>query len=73
MSCCGSHIPTTPLTERHRFRLRYAGEQPIVVKGPSTGSEYQFSGLDRVQLVDPRDAIRLLQSGPFEMDGIVEV
>jgi hypothetical protein len=73
MSCCGSHTPTASLTKRHRFKIRYGGGRAIVVKGPLTGTEYRFSGIDRVQLVDPRDAVRMLHQGPFEMDSVVEV
>jgi hypothetical protein len=73
VSCCGPSLQTAPLTERHRFRVRYSGGRPIVVKGSHTGTAYRFSGLDRLQLVDPRDAIAMLRAGSFELNGVVEV
>jgi hypothetical protein len=72
MSCCGQER-TAPLTERHRMRLRYGGGRPIVIKGPVTGSSYQFSGIDRVQLVDPRDAVAITRNRLFRVEGVVEV
>jgi hypothetical protein len=73
MSCCGSYSPIVTLTERHRFRIHYYGGLPIVVRGPVTGAEYRFSGKQRVQFVDPRDAVRILRKGMFRMAGLTEV
>lgn len=61
------------MTERHRMRVRYSGGRPVVVKGPVTGLEYRFSGIDRVQLVDPRDAITIVRSPLFRVEGVVEI
>lgn len=72
MSCCGE-AATTPLNERHRMRVRYVGGRPIEVKGPATGQAYFFSGLDRLQLVDPRDAIVIARDRSFRIEGIVEL
>lgn len=72
MSCCGQ-TPTAPLSERHRMRVRYGGGRPIVVKGPVTGTDYRFSGTDRLQLVDPRDAVALSRTSMFRIEGVVEL
>jgi hypothetical protein len=72
MSCCGQ-TPTAPLSERHRMRVRYGGGRPIVVKGPVTGTDYHFSGTDRLQLVDPRDAVALSRTAMFRIEGVAEL
>jgi hypothetical protein len=55
------------------MRVRYSGGRPVLVKGPVTGQSYQFSGMDRVQLVDPRDAVAILRDPQFRMEAIVEL
>ena len=72
MSCCRQN-QTAPMTERHRFRVRYGGARPVQVTGPVTGVSYRFSGVDRVQLVDPRDAVALVRNSIFSVDGVVEL
>jgi hypothetical protein len=72
MSCC-RESRTTPMTERHRMHVRYGGGRPIVVKGPVTGLSYHFSGIDRLQLVDPRDAVAIVRNPLFQVEGVVEV
>lgn len=72
MSCCGE-TATAPLNERHRMRVRYLGGRLVAVKGPVTGQAYEFSGLDRVKLVDPRDAIVMVRDRTFRIEGIVEL
>ena len=72
MRCCGQNR-TAPMNERHRMRVRYDGGRPVVVKGPVTGLSYSFSGTDRVQLVDPRDAVAIVQNHLFRVESIVEI
>ena len=72
MGCCGENR-TAPMTERHRMRVRYGGGRPVVVKGPVTGDSYRFSGIDRLQLVDPRDAVAIVKNRFFRVEGVVEV
>ena len=72
MGCCGK-TGTARLTERHRMRVRYGGGRPIVVKGPVTGADYRFSGVDRVQLVDPRDAVSIVRDRLFRVEGVEEI
>jgi hypothetical protein len=38
-----------------------------------TGAEYKFSGTDREQLVDPRDAVAIAKNSVFRAVGVVEV
>jgi hypothetical protein len=45
--------------------LRYTETSPILVRGPASGRQYQFSGSKPVQTVDPRDAAALLRTGFF--------
>jgi hypothetical protein len=55
------------------MRVSYRGGRPVEVKGPVTGTAYYFSGKERRQLVDPRDAVALLRNRLFRMEGIAEV
>jgi hypothetical protein len=71
VSCCPGGAPT--FSERHRLRVRYQGGRSLVVKGPVTKAEYRFSGMDRVQLIDPRDAIGIIRSSLFRIEGVVEL
>lgn len=72
MACCGQ-TRTAALNERHRMRVRYNGGRPVIVKGPVTGTSYQFSGIDRLQLVEPRDAVAIVRNPLFRIEGIIEV
>jgi hypothetical protein len=72
MNCC-NQTPTAPMTKRHRMRVRYGGGRAIVITGPVTGTSYYFSGLDRVQLVDPRDAVLITRTAVFRIEGVVEL
>jgi hypothetical protein len=72
MGCC-RQSRTAQITERHRMRVRYGGGRPVVVQGPVTGLSYHFSGIDRLQLVDPRDAVAILRNPLFRAEGLVEI
>ena len=72
MTCCGE-TRIAPLTDRHRLRVRYLGGRPIDVQGPVTGTSYRFSGSDRLQLVDPRDAVSIARNRAFRIEGVVEL
>ena len=69
MSCCPQ--PLGALTERHRMKVRYGGGRPVLIKGPATGNDYRFSGVERLQLIDPRDAIAMVRNPLFRIEGIV--
>jgi len=45
--------------------LRYTETSPILVRGPVSGRQYQFSGSKPVQAVDARDVVALLGTGFF--------
>jgi hypothetical protein len=47
--------------------LLYIGSQPTVIRGPVTGKVYHFTHLERVQSVDPRDAVDLLADWQFRL------
>ena len=71
MGCCPGS--TAPLSERHRLKVHYTGGRALIVKGPATGKEYRFSGSDRFQFVDPRDAVAIVRNSLFRIDGVVEL
>ena len=71
-SCCGQ-TAIGPLTDRHRVRLRYRGGRPVAITGPVTRQQYRFSGKEREQLVDPRDAATIASSGAFDVIGLEEL
>jgi hypothetical protein len=60
------------LTLKHRMRVSYRGGRPVVIKGPVTGIDYRFSGIEQTQLVDPRDGVVLVRNQLFRIEGIVE-
>lgn len=59
--------------KRHRARMRYGGGPAITVRGAVTGTAYSFSGVSRVQLVDPRDAVAMSRNAMFRFEGLLEV
>lgn len=76
MGCCGEKTPGR-LTIRQEeiegglmLRLEYAGGRTVKIKGPATGATYVFSGLQRVQAVDPRDAAAILRDRHFRLKGV---
>jgi hypothetical protein len=42
------------------INLHYIGSQPTCFLGPVTGNVYEFSPVQPIQSVDPRDAVDLL-------------
>ena len=54
-----------PLPAYSSVALRYTETSPILVKGPASGRQYQFSALNPVQSVDARDVAALLRTGFF--------
>ena len=49
------------------LNLYYKGQPQVNVRGPITGSAYEFSSMQPVQPVDPRDARFLLASPLFKL------
>jgi hypothetical protein len=54
-----------PLPAYASVALRYTETSAILVKGPVTGRQYQFSGSSPVQAVDARDVAALLRTRFF--------
>jgi hypothetical protein len=55
------------------MRVRYGGGRPVMVRGPVTGAGYRFSAAERVQLVDPRDAVAIVRNSLFRVESAVEL
>lgn len=55
------------------MKVRYNGGRPIAITGPVTGTGYRFSGIARLQIVDPRDAVAIVRNPLFRLEGIVEM
>jgi hypothetical protein len=60
--------PAQPSPRYSSVALRYTETSPILVKGPATGRQYQFSGPNPVQAVDARDAAALLRTRFFSSE-----
>jgi len=58
-----THWPTA--SAHWLVSVRYLERSPILVRGPATGQQYQFSGTQAVQSVDARDAEALLKTRFF--------
>lgn len=77
MSCCGQGggrltINQADIDRGVRVRVEYSGGRTVNVAGAATGSTYVFSGLQRLQEVDPRDAAALLRDRRFRLKGVVK-
>lgn len=73
MSCCGQRgISARPRVPAESWpaavrasRVEYTGETAILLRGPATGRQYQFSPQRRVSDVEEADARVLIQTGYF--------
>lgn len=76
MSCCpeagGGVIRRKGIDRRLGFEVEYAGGRTVTVVGAVTGRRYTFSGLNRLQQVDPRDAAALLRERVFRLKRVIE-
>ena len=76
MSCCGQAgrglIRQEDLERGLAFEIEYAGGRTVTVVGAVTGRRYTFSGLDRLQRVDPRDAGALLRQRVFRLKRVIQ-
>lgn len=76
MACCGESsqarltITQKEIDEGLRLRIEYSGGGKATVHGPVTGRLYAFSGLERVQDVDPRDVPGILRERSFRVKGV---
>jgi hypothetical protein len=62
-----SELRTFDRTRNAAMNLYYKGQPLVSVRGPITGSAYEFSSAQPVQPVDPRDARFLLASPLFKL------
>jgi hypothetical protein len=76
VSCCGKTnravIRQEDIDRGLAFEVEYAGGRTITVVGAVTGQRYTFSGLHRLQLVDPRDAGALLRDRVFRLARVIQ-
>ena len=77
MGCCGQAVAgRLTITQRDidgglALQLEYEGGRTVAVTGPVTGNSYVFSGLKRLEKVDPRDAPGILRDMRFRLKAIV--
>lgn len=76
MSCCGGTgravIRQEDVERGLEFEVEYAGGRTLTVVGAATGRRYTFSGVDRLQRVDPRDASALLRQRVFRLRRVIQ-
>jgi len=53
------------------FEVEYGGGRTMTIIGAVTGRSYTFSGGDRLQRVDPRDATALLRQRVFRLNRVI--
>jgi hypothetical protein len=76
MACCGESgagrltITQKEIDEGLALQIEYSGGRTVTVSGPATGKQYVFSGLNRMQDVDPRDAPGILRDKIFRLKGV---
>jgi hypothetical protein len=77
VGCCGQTvagrltITQKDIDEGLGLQLEYQGGRTVTVTGPITGKSYVFSGLKRMEKVDPRDAPGILRDTRFRLKGVV--
>jgi hypothetical protein len=76
MRCCGNAprgiIRQEDVERGLEFEIEYAGGRTVTIVGAVTGRRYTFSGLNRVQQVDPRDASVLLRQRAFRLKRVIQ-
>lgn len=75
MGCCGQatgrlSISQADIDDGLRLGVEYTGGRTVRVTGAVTGDSYTFSGVRRVQEVDPRDAAAILKDSRFRLKGV---
>jgi hypothetical protein len=76
MACCGgSSAGRLTITQQEidaglALEVEYSGGRTVTLSGPVTGKQYVFSGLQRLQEIDPRDAPAILRERMFRLKGI---
>jgi hypothetical protein len=76
VSCCAQPeravIRQEEIDRGLAFEIEYAGGRTVTIVGAITGRRYTFSGLDRLQPVDPRDAAALLRERVFRLKRVIQ-
>jgi hypothetical protein len=76
VSCCGETkravIRQEDIERGLAFEIEYAGARTITVIGAVTRQPYTFSGLHRLQNVDPRDAGAMLRERVFRLKRVIQ-
>jgi hypothetical protein len=76
VSCCGKAstavIRQEDIDRGLAFEIEYAGARTVTVIGAVTGQRYTFSGTNRLQQVDPRDARALLRERAFRLKRVIQ-
>jgi hypothetical protein len=76
MACCRESvsgrltITQKEIDEGLALQIEYSGGRTVTVSGQATGRQYVFSGLHRMQDVDPRDAAGILRDRIFRLKGV---
>jgi hypothetical protein len=60
-----SELKAKSATKHPAVKLMYYGHAKVNIRGPVTGTLYQFSRLQPVQSVDSRDAVAILRTRLF--------
>ena len=77
MSCCGQSAGRLVVNQKDidaglALELEYSGGKTVTVTGPLTGRSYTFSGLHRLEAVDPRDAMGILRDSRFRLKRVIQ-
>jgi hypothetical protein len=76
VSCCSQRgrpaIREEDIERGLALEIEYAGGRTITVVGAVTRRRYTFSGVDRLQKVDPRDAAALLRDRVFRVRRVIQ-
>lgn len=78
MGCCGATagrivVNRADIEDGLRFEVEYWGGRTLEVIGAVTSTKYEFSGLSRRALIDPRDAPALLRNQFFRLKGTKKI
>jgi len=75
VSCCNdgtrAAISQDDIDHGLSFEIEYAGARTVTVVGSVTRTRYVFSGVNRLQRVDPRDAALLLRERMFRLKRVI--
>jgi len=75
VGCCGQTTGRLTISQADidnglKLRVEYSGGRTVRVIGSITGATYSFSGVARVQDIDPRDAPAILRDSRFRLKSV---